>query len=112
MRIIATVALLLALAAVTVGIVLAISDTQTASCGVNAASASVDLYICEASDTVPGPPCASDDSGGDEIIFEGLKSRIAELFPHIREITIHARQRRIIKQPRKEGIKHCPIRSA
>lgn len=66
--------ILLMLTAFGVGVALAFSDSQTTSGGVNATSAIVDLYICEASSNVPGPPCASDDSGADEVLFEGLEN--------------------------------------
>ncbi len=70
------VAVLAILVAATVGIVFAFSDSQVASGGVTATSASVDLYICEASPDVPGAECANDDSGEDEMIFEGLEDLI------------------------------------
>jgi len=56
------------------GLVLAFSDSQTSAGAVNANSASVDLYICEASEATPGPTCAGDDSGPDETIFEGMEN--------------------------------------
>jgi hypothetical protein len=65
---------LVALAAVgvTVSVVLGVwTGTQTASGTVNATTASPDLYLCEPEGT--GVGCGPDDSGPDEIIFEGLE---------------------------------------
>lgn len=56
---------------VSIGVALAITDSQSTSGTITATSSGVDLYVCEASDAVQGPTCASDDSGADEIIFEG-----------------------------------------
>lgn len=65
---------LVALAAVglTVSVVLGVwRGTQTASGTVNATTASPDLYLCEPEES--GIGCGPDDSGADEIIFEGLE---------------------------------------
>lgn len=52
-----------------------LGDTQTASGTVNVTTTSADLYICEP-DTIKGPACGSDDSGGDETIFETLEDML------------------------------------
>ncbi len=59
------------------GVVFAqLGDTQTASGTVNVTtSASADLYICEP-DSTPGPDCGSDDSGGDESVFETFEDML------------------------------------
>jgi len=54
-------------------VVAQLTDTQNRSGQVNVSStASVDLYICEPGTTV-GPDCGADDSGADELWFEGLE---------------------------------------
>lgn len=74
-RILVTVLMLGAAAAVGAGLAIASpwTDTRTLSSEVNVASPYPDLlYICEP--TGPDPdPCPGDDSGADEIIFEGLE---------------------------------------
>ena len=56
------------------GIVMALwTGSQTASGSVNAASSSVDLYICEPNADPANSGCGPDDSGADETIFEGTE---------------------------------------
>ncbi len=72
---------LVALAAVglTVSVVLGVwTGTQTASGTVNATTASPDLYLCEPESE--GIGCGPDDSGADEIIFEGLEDLLPSSF--------------------------------
>ena len=62
----------LAAAGLTVSVVLGVwTGTQTASGTVNVTTSSPDLYLCEPEGT--GVGCGPDDSGADEIIFEGLE---------------------------------------
>jgi hypothetical protein len=69
----------LAAAGLTVSVVLgAWTGTQTASGTVNATTASPDLYLCEPEET--GVGCGPDDSGPDEIIFEGLEDLLPSSF--------------------------------
>lgn len=72
----------IALGALTLGIVLAFSDTRTATGSVNATAGSTDLYICEGSRTQPGPQCVQDDMGADEDIFEGLEDLLPGRVSH------------------------------
>jgi len=51
-------------------VVAVFSDQQFTAGSAAMAPEGVDLYICEP-DATPGPACGSDDSGADEIIFEG-----------------------------------------
>lgn len=55
------------------GLVFAFNDSQASTGQVNATSGNVELYICEASESMLGPECASDDSGEDETIFQGTE---------------------------------------
>ena len=54
------------------------TGTQTASGTVNATTDSPDLYLCEAEGE--GIGCGQDDSGSDEIIFEGLEDLLPASF--------------------------------
>lgn len=68
----AVVVVVLVAVGLTVSVVLGVwTGTQTASGSVNATTASPDLYLCEVEET--GVGCGPDDSGPDEIIFEGLE---------------------------------------
>jgi hypothetical protein len=59
-------------AGVLIGVVFAqFTGTQTSSGTVNSTTDSPDLYLCEPEDE--GVGCGPDDSGADEIIFEGLE---------------------------------------
>ena len=70
-RLIATAGSVVA-AGVLIAVVFAqFTGTQTSSGTVNSTSASPDLYLCEPEAT--GVGCGPDDSGADEIIFEGLE---------------------------------------
>lgn len=76
---IAVVVAVLATAGLMVSVVLgAWTGTQTASGTLNATTASPDLYLCEPEDT--GVGCGPDDSGPDEIIFEGLEDLLPSSF--------------------------------
>ena len=69
----------LAVAGVTVSVALGMwTGTQTASGTVNATTASPDLYLCEPESE--GIGCGPDDSGPDEIIFEGLENLLPASF--------------------------------
>lgn len=77
-RILVTVLLFGAAAALgaTLGLATPWTDTQTSSGQVNVVSAYPELlYICEPAGPDP-EPCPGDDSGADEIIFEGLEDLI------------------------------------
>jgi hypothetical protein len=66
-------------AGLTVSVVLGVwTGTQTASGTVNATTASPDLYLCEPDSE--GIGCGPDDSGADEIIFEGLEDLLPSSF--------------------------------
>ena len=54
------------------------TGTQTASGTVNTTSVSPDLYLCEPESE--GVGCGPDDSGADEIIFEGLEGLLPSSF--------------------------------
>jgi hypothetical protein len=72
---IAGVVTVLAAAGLTVSVALGVwGGTQTASGTVNATTDSPDLYLCEPAET--GVGCGPDDSGADEIIFEGLEDML------------------------------------
>jgi len=69
---IAALVAVLAVAGLTVSAVLGVwTGTRTASGTVNATTDSPDLHLCEPEET--GIGCGPDDSGPDEIIFEGLE---------------------------------------
>ena len=76
---IAVIVAVLAAAGLTVSVVLGVwTATQTASGTVNATTASPDLYLCEPEET--GVGCGPDDSGADEIFFEGLEDLLPSSF--------------------------------
>jgi len=54
------------------------TGTQTASGSVSATTASPGLYLCEPEET--GVGCGPDDSGADEIFFEGLENLLPSSF--------------------------------
>ncbi len=69
----------LATVGLTVSVVLGVwTGTQTASGTVNTTSVSPDLYLCEPESE--GIGCGTDDSGPDEIIFEGLEDLLPASF--------------------------------
>ncbi len=75
------ISIVVALAAVglMVSVVLGVwTGTQTASGTVNATTSSPDLYLCEAEGE--GIGCGQDDSGPNEIIFEGLEDLLPGSF--------------------------------
>ena len=68
------IASILLVAGTIAGIVFAqLGDTHMATGSINVTTISSDLYICEP-DSTPGPDCGSDDSGGDEAVFEALEN--------------------------------------
>lgn len=76
---IAVVVAVLAAAGLTVSVVLGVwTGAQTASGTVNATTDSPDLHLCEPEET--GIGCGPDDSGADEIFFEGLEDLLPSSF--------------------------------